>query len=166
MGHFPLARSKDPSTILQHLLSYPTPTLEHSREVILEYVLARESKLKEKKPGKGGKGTIAREHLEEIGKRMGEIEAGIPTHGRDADEEDTLAEMRALVLSLRLSLSYFTLPELAEQLSNTNLPLAMAERTLVQHVRRRVQGEGRWGVGRELAALESMVSFGPPSGSH
>jgi hypothetical protein len=158
MGHFPLARSKDPSTILQHMLSQPTPSVEHSREVILEYVLAREAKMREKRPGKGGKGTIAREHLEEVGKRMSEIEDGIPRHGRDEDEEDTLAEMRALVLSLRLSLSYFSLPELAEQLCNTNLPLAFAERTLVQHVRRRVQGEGRWGVGRELAMLESMVS--------
>jgi hypothetical protein len=62
-----------------------------------------------------------------------------------------------LCLSLRMSLSYFTLRELAGQIMLLNL--ADAERTLVQHIRRRVQGEGRWGVGKELEYVESLVSI-------
>ncbi|WVQ63417.1 uncharacterized protein L199_001570 [Kwoniella botswanensis] len=182
MGPFPLARSASPSTVLHHLLSQPPPSIEHSREVILEYVLAREMKLRDKKPGKGGKGTLGRDGFEEIGKRLGEIEAGLrgeSTNGmspkqnianisstsRDAyptpttENDLTLDENQqiglTLVLSLRMSLSYFTLQELANQL--LLLALADAERTLVQHIRRRVAGEGRWGVGKELEYVEALT---------
>ncbi|ORY31294.1 hypothetical protein BCR39DRAFT_527314 [Naematelia encephala] len=175
-GPFPLSRSASPETILHHLLSYPTPTLEHSREVILEYVLAREGKLKEKKPGRGGKGTLGRDGFEEISRRLGEIEDGLrglfSPRGPTADlpsssrnpypspkPDNELDESRqlglALLLSLRLSLSYFTLQELANQL--VVLPVADAERTLVQHIRRRVAGEGRWGVAKELEYVESIA---------
>jgi len=167
-GPFPLARSASPATILNHLLSRPTPSLEHSREVILEYVLARESKLKEKKPGRGGKGTVGRDGFEEIGKRLAEVEDGLreasPSSPRttitsQAETSQPLGKSQqiglTLILSLRMSLSYFSLRELADQL----LPLAIgdAEKVIVQHIRRRVQGEGRWGVGNELEYVEGLV---------
>ncbi|WWD20796.1 hypothetical protein CI109_105273 [Kwoniella shandongensis] len=183
MGPFPLARSASPVTILHHLLSQPPPSIEHSREVILEYVLAREGKLKEKKPGRGGKGTLGREGFDDIGKRLGEIEEGLTggsttspkqpissmpmasSSSRDAyptprsSRTQSLTENQqiglTLILSLRMSLSYFSLQELANQL--LSLALGDAERTLVQHVRRRVQGEGRWGVGKELEYVESLT---------
>ncbi|WVW80538.1 hypothetical protein I302_102523 [Kwoniella bestiolae CBS 10118] len=182
MGPFPLARSASPSTILHHLLSQPPPSIEHSREVILEYVLAREMKLRDKKPGKGGKGTLGRDGFEEIGKRLGEIEAGLrgettngmspkqhtstmssssrdayptPTTERDVTLDENQQIGLTLVLSLRMSLSYFTLQELANQL--LLLALADAERTLMQHIRRRVAGEGRWGVGKELEYVEALT---------
>jgi hypothetical protein len=56
-----------------------------------------------------------------------------------------------------MSLSYFTLQELADEL--LQLGVGDAERILVQHIRRRVQGEGRYGVGKELELVEEMVSF-------
>ncbi|WVQ86161.1 hypothetical protein IAT38_008329 [Cryptococcus sp. DSM 104549] len=200
MGPFPLARSASPATILHHLLSQPPPSIEHSREIILEYVLARELKLREKKSGRAGKGTLGREGFEDIGKRMGEIEDGLrggggesslggsgltsPKRGESTPMAmspsretaypspksprafsvgpgalDELNENQqiglTLVLSLRMSLSYFSLVELAEQLMQ--LALADAERTLVQHIRRRVPGEGRWGVGKELEYVESLT---------
>ena len=183
-GPFPLARSQSVQSILHHLLSKPTPSILHSREVILEYVLAREGKLREKKPGRGGKGTLSREGFEEISKRLSEIEDGLkgvqatsPRRGtfsrhdsiQDGSSESpypsplsppaNLDEARTigltLILSLRLSLSYFTLQGLAEQLLVLATP--DAERTLVQHIRRRVQSEGRFGVGKELEYLEILV---------
>jgi len=63
-----------------------------------------------------------------------------------------------LILSLRMSLSYFTLQELADQL--LSLAVGDAEKTLVQHIRRRVAGEGRWGVGKELEYVEGLVRSG------
>ncbi|KAK8850617.1 hypothetical protein IAR55_004536 [Kwoniella newhampshirensis] len=183
MGPFPLSRSASPLTILHHLLSQPPPSLENSREVILEYVLAREGKLKEKKSGRGGKGTLGRDGFEEIGKRLGEIEDGLTggpstspkqamtsmpmsaSSSRDAyptsrsSKTQSLNENQqiglTLILSLRMSLSYFSLQELATQL--LSLALGDAERTLVQHIRRRVPGEGRWGVGKELEYVESLT---------
>jgi hypothetical protein len=148
MGPFPLARSASTSTILHHLLLTPPPTIEHSREVILEYVLAREMKARDKKPGRGGKGTMGRDGFEEISKRLAEVESGLTT----GPEEN-----RQIGLTLILSLSYFTLQELADQL--LQLGVGDAERILVQHIRRRVQGEGRYGVGKELELVEEMVSF-------
>ncbi|WWC72666.1 uncharacterized protein I206_106630 [Kwoniella pini CBS 10737] len=142
----------------------------------------REMKLRDKKPGKGGKGTLGRDGFEDIAKRLGEVEAGLrgesfngsspkghastlSSSSREAyptpssDRERTLDENQqiglTLVLSLRMSLSYFTLQELASQL--LLLALADAERTLVQHIRRRVPGEGRWGVGKELDFVESLT---------
>ncbi|WRT70792.1 uncharacterized protein IL334_007791 [Kwoniella shivajii] len=178
MGPFPLARSASPATILHHLLSQPPPSIEHSREVVLEYVLAREMKLREKKPGRGGKGTLGKDGFEEISKRLGEIESGLrgeavnstspkqmmsimpdayPTPKSDKslglDENQQIG--LTLVLSLRMSLSYFTLQELTNQL--LLLALGDAERTLVQHIRRRVPGEGRWGIGKELEYVESLT---------
>ncbi|WWC92401.1 uncharacterized protein L201_007358 [Kwoniella dendrophila CBS 6074] len=182
MGPFPLARSASSATVLHHLLSQPPPSIEHSREVILEFVLAREMKLRDKKPGKGGKGTLGRDGFEDIGKRLGEVEAGLrgetpngmslkqststmTSHSRDpyptpsSESTPFLNENQqiglTLVLSLRMSLSYFTLQELANQL--LLLALADAERTLVQHIRRRIPGEGRWGVGKELEYVESLT---------
>ncbi|RXK41920.1 hypothetical protein M231_00641 [Tremella mesenterica] len=164
MGPFPLARSASPATVLHHLLSVPTPSIEHSREVILEYVLMREGKLKDKRPGKGGKGTLGRDSFEEISKRLGEIEdglrAGVSAKSvRRRSELDELDEPRKLglmlILSLRMSLSYFTLQEMADQLKE--LTVADAERMLVQHIRRRVSGEGRWGVGKELEYVENLT---------
>jgi len=143
-------------------LSQPPPSLEHSREVILEYVLAREQKAREKKPGRGGKGTIGKETFEEISARLGEVEDGLrgattspmgsPPRQLDAARQRDLA----LLLSIRLTLSYFTPRELAEQLLVLSVP--DAERALLQHIRRRVAGEGRWGVGKELEYVESLVS--------
>lgn len=160
-GPFPLSRSQSPITILHHLLSEPTPTIEHSREVILEYVLNRESKARERKPGRGGKGTLGRDSFEDISKRLGEIEDGLMRSSQnkqlsleDLDEPRQLG--MALVLSLRMSLSYFTFQELADQL--LQIPISVAEKVLVQHIRRRVEGEGRWGVGKELEYIESLVS--------
>ncbi|WWC65273.1 uncharacterized protein I303_107890 [Kwoniella dejecticola CBS 10117] len=182
MGPFPLARSASSATVLHHLLSQPPPSLEHSREVILEFVLAREMKLREKKPGKGGKGTLGRDGFEDIGKRLGEIEAGLrgesssgfspkghasslssssreayptPSSDRDLSLDENQQIGLTLLLSLRMSLSYFTLQELAGQL--LLLALGDAERTLVQHIRRRIPGEGRWGVGKELEFVESLT---------
>jgi hypothetical protein len=152
MGPFPLARSASTSTILHHLLLTPPPTIEHSREVILEYVLAREMKARDKKPGRGGKGTMGRDGFEEISKRLGEVESGLAT-GSEENRQIGLT----LILSLRMSLSYFTLQELADEL--LQLGVGDAERILVQHIRRRVQGEGRYGVGKELELVEEMVSF-------
>jgi hypothetical protein len=175
-----MSRSASPSTILHHLLSQPTPSIQHSRQVILEYVLGQEVKRREKRPGRAGKGTLGRDGFEEIGKRLGEIENGLRgelpssprTYGdstasssrnpypspklamHDLDEPRQIG--LTLILSLRMSLSYFSLQELAEQL--LELALEDAERTLVQHIRRRVQGEGRWGVGQELEYLENAVS--------
>lgn len=120
--------------------------MEHSREVILEFVLAREMKLKEKKPGRGGKGTLGRDGFEEIGARLGDVESQL-----DANDELN----RALLLSLRMSLSYFTLPGLAQRLLSSAVP--DAERILIQHIRKRVQGEGRYGVGKELLYVEELV---------
>jgi hypothetical protein len=162
-GPFPLARSASPQTILHHLLSTPAPPIHHSREVILEYVLSRELKLREKKSGKGGKGTLGREGFEEISKRIEEIEDGL--RGGPGSPGSSMSKMEmdeprqigmTLCLSLRMSLSYFTLQELADQIML--LGVADAERILVQHVRRRIQGEGRWGVGKELEFVESLVS--------
>lgn len=126
----------------------------------MEYVLSKETKARDKKPGKGGKGSLSREALEEISDRLTEIEQGLMSHeGRKLDLGD-LDEPRqlgmTLVLSLRMSLSYFTLQELSKQL--LKVPLGVAERILVQHIRRRVPGEGRWGVGKELEYLENLVS--------
>ena len=170
MGPFPLARSASPSTILSHLLSQPVPTLEHSREVILEYVLAREGKLREKKPGRGGRGTLGQDGFEDIGKRLGEVEDGLrggsitsprgtalnSTTQNGSDEFGQSQQTGlTLILSLRMSLAYFSLHELANQL--LLLAIADAERIIVQHIRRRVQGEGRWGVGKELESIETLV---------
>lgn len=172
-GPFPLARSQSPATIIQHLRSQPPPSIEHSREVILEYVLGREIKLKEKKPGRAGKGTLGRDGFEDISKRLKEVEDGLresvsptspirrpvdyngagPSRPRQVDENIQMG--LTLILSLRLSLSYFTLQELADQLLSLALP--DAERVIVQHIRRRVPGEGRYGVGRELQHVESIV---------
>ncbi|ORX40941.1 hypothetical protein BD324DRAFT_647844 [Kockovaella imperatae] len=181
-GPFPLARSQSVQTILHHLLSKPTPTLQHSREVILEFVLPKETKLRDKKPGRGGKGTLGREGFEEISKRLTEVEDGLRglsaasprraafarldgsteadnTSPSDLDEARTMG--LTLILSLRLSLSYFTLQDLATQL--LLLATSDAERALVQHIRRRVQGEGRFGVGKELDFLESLTIPQRPS---
>jgi hypothetical protein len=146
---------------LNHLLSQPVPEFSHSLEVIYEYLLIRENKLKEKKAGKGGKGTLSREALEDISARLTEIEHGLSfVNGRKLEKEE-LDEARALgmtlVLSLRMSFSYFTLPELAAQLLLVAVPVC--EGLLVQHIRRRVEGEGRWAVGNELEHLERMVSL-------
>jgi hypothetical protein len=156
-----LHRSQSPITILNHLLSQPVPEFSHSLEVIYEYLLIRENKLKEKKAGKGGKGTLSREALEDISARLTEIEHGLSfVNGRKLEKEE-LDEARALgmtlVLSLRMSFSYFTLPELAAQLLLVAVPVC--EGLLVQHIRRRVEGEGRWAVGNELEHLERMVSL-------
>ena len=175
MGPFPLSRSASPSTILTHLLSHPMPSLQHSREVILEYVLGREIKLREKKAGRGGKGTLGREGLEDISKRLGEVEDGLKVGTSTTPRGPTVRESRsmpqspmehepdgprqtglALILSLRMSLSYFSLQELANQL--LLLAIADAERVILQHIRRRLPGEGRWGVGNELEYVEGLVS--------
>jgi hypothetical protein len=156
MGPFPLARSASPTTILHHLLSSPPPTIERSREIILEYVLGRELKIREKKPGPGGRGTIGRDGFEEISKRLAEIEDELRASASpDLDEARQIG--LTLILSLRMTLSYFTLQELADQLDQLNI--ADAERILVQHIRRRVQGEGRYGVGSELEYVESLVGI-------
>lgn len=179
VGPFPLARSASVATILSHLLATPPPSIQHSREIILEYVLAREAKFKEKKPGRAGKGTMGREAFEDIAKRMGELEdflrensaSSPPTSpSRDvypsprrpprSSQAQLLNENQqiglTLILSLRMSLSYFTLQELANQLML--VALGDAERMLIQHIRRRVPGEGRWGVGKELEYVEGLVS--------
>lgn len=115
--------------------------------------MARETRLREKKPGRGGKGTLDREGLEDVGARLGEVEDGLQPGAQEMDEARQMG--LALILALRMSLSYFTLPALAKQLLLLAVP--DAERVLVQHVRRRVEAEGRYGVGKELAYLESMV---------
>lgn len=179
VGLFPLARSASIATILNHLLATPPPSIQHSREVVLEYVLSREAKLKEKKPGRAGKGTLGREAFEDIAKRMGELEDSLrgnsasrpsTSPSRDAypSPRESPRQLKAqllnenqqigltLILSLRMSLSYFTLQELANQLML--VALGDAERMLIQHIRRRVSGEGRWGVGKELEYVERLVS--------
>jgi hypothetical protein len=148
-------------TILNHLLSQPVPEFSHSLEVMYEYLSIRENKLKEKKAGRGGKGTLSREALEDISAKLTEIENGLVfVDGRRLDKEE-LDEARALgmtlVLSIRMSFSYFTLPELAAQLLLVAIPIC--ESLLVAHIKRRVEGEGRWAVGNELEHLERMVSF-------
>lgn len=160
--------STTPAAVLHYLLSTPTPTILNSRKVILEYVLNRETRLREKKHGLGGKGTLGRDSFEEIAARLGEIEDGLRGTGSLVgpnaaavpavpDEElDTPRKTGlALILSLRMLLSYFTLPDLARQLLCQHP--SDAERTLVQHIRRRVGGEGRYNVGRELEFVESLV---------
>ena len=134
-------------------MSSPEP-FSRSREVVLEYVLARETKLKEKKPGRGGKGTLDREGLEDVGARLGEVEDGllVGSQGMIEDRQMSLA----LILAIRMSLSYFTLPALGKQLLTLAIP--DAERVLVQHIRRRVEAEGRYGIGKEIEHLESIVS--------
>nr|ODN95966.1 hypothetical protein L204_03657 [Cryptococcus depauperatus CBS 7855] len=180
MGPFPLVKSSSTATILNHLMSLPPPSIQHSREVILEYVLARETKLKEKKAGRAGKGTLGREGFEDLARRMGELEEALrgdsttikreatpsspsrdlyPTPRSPQQLQQSLNENQqiglTLILSLRMSLSYFTLQEVAGQL--LLLALGDAERMLVQHIRRRVPGEGRWSVGKELEYIESLV---------
>lgn len=147
-------------TILNHLLSQPVPPFSHSLEVIYEYLSIRENKLKEKKAGKGGKGTLSKEALEDISARLTEIENGLVfVDGRRLDK-DELDEPRALgmtlVLSIRMSFSYFTLQEIAAQLLLVAIPTC--ESLLVTHIKRRVEGEGRWAVGNELEHLERIVS--------
>lgn len=154
---------------MNYLLSTPTPSILNSRKVILEYVLAREARLREKKHGLGGKGTLGRDSFEDIAARLGEIENGLRGTGSlvgfnaaavpavpDEELDDPRKTGLALILSLRMLLSYFTLPDLARQLLCQHP--SDAERTLVQHVRRRVPGEGRYNVGRELEFVESLVS--------
>lgn len=161
--------SASTSTLLLYLTSTPTPSIQRAREAFLEYVLNREARLREKRPGRGGKGTLGREGFEEIAGSLAEIEDGLRGTGILAekgivrnhfvpDEElDSARQLGlALVLSLRMLLSYFTLPELARQI--LALPPGDAERTLVQHIRRRVGGEGRYAVARELEHVESLVS--------
>lgn len=156
MGPFPLSRSASPVTILHHLLSQPPPSVEHSREVILEYVLSREAKLRDKKPGRGGKGTLGREGFEDVARKLAEIEDGLKLPGIDAMQLSTNRQTGlALILSLRMSLSYFTSVELGFQLLKLHTP--DAERVITQHIRKRVEGEGRYGVGQELEQLEDMV---------
>ncbi|KAL7420865.1 hypothetical protein Q5752_004819 [Cryptotrichosporon argae] len=172
-GPFPLARSQSPSSVAAHLLSRPAPSIARAREVVLEYVFAREARLRDKRPGRGGKGTLGRDGFDDLARRLGEVEDALragavasPTSSpaRDRQQAPPLAladldEPRRvglmLVLSLRMSLSYFTLQEVAKEL--LELALGDAERTLVQHIRRRVAGEGRYGVGKELEAIESMT---------
>lgn len=154
--------------MLAYLLSEPTPSVQQARDVILEYVLSREAKLRDKKPGRGGKGTLGRDGFEEIGTLLGEIEDGLRGRGPLATgrnmtaaqaPDDELPPARqlglALVLSLRMLLSYFTLTDLGRQLLSQTPQDAV--RTLVQHIRRRVPGEGRFNVGRELEYIESLV---------
>lgn len=169
LGSGPLASaSTSPSAVLNYLLSTPPPSLTNSRQVILEYVLHREARLREKKHGPGGKGTLGRESFEEIAGRLGEIEDGLRGTGPlvspststvpavpDEELDDPRKTGLALILSLRMLLSYFTLPDLARQLLCQHP--TDAERTLVQHIRRRVHGEGRYNVGRELEFVESLV---------
>lgn len=157
--------STTPHTVLKYLLSSPVPSLLTARKVILEYVLNREARLREKKPGIGGKGTLGRDSFEEIGARLGEIEDGLRGTGvlvgthvpavPDEELDDPRKMGLALILSLRMLLSYFTLPDLARQLLLQHP--TDAERTLVQHIRRRVPGEGRYNVGRELEFVESLT---------
>lgn len=157
--------------MLAYLLAEPMPPVHQSRKVLLEYVLSREARLREKKHGRGGKGTLGREGFEELADRMGEIEEGLrgtgplahasrmPRHNGPVEDEDLSPARQtglALVLSLRMLLSYFTLPDLAKQLLQQTPQ--DAERTLVQHIRRRVAGEGRYSVGKELEYVESLVS--------
>lgn len=161
--------SASTTTLLRYLTSEPTPSIQRAREAILEYVLNREARIREKKPGRGGKGTLGREGFEEIATSLAEIEDGLRGTGTLAERgvvrdhfvpDDELDGARqlglALVLSLRMLLSYFTLPDLARQI--LALPPSDAERTLVQHIRRRVAGEGRYAVARELEYVESLVS--------
>lgn len=119
--------------------------------------MGRESKLREKKHGRGGKGTLGREGFEEIASKMAEVEEGLRLPGIDNTELSQNRQLGlALVLSLRMSLSYFSLQELGNQLLKLATP--DAERVIVQHVRKRVQGEGRYRIGKELEYLEDMVS--------
>lgn len=148
--------SASPVTILHHLLSSPEP-FSRSREIVLEYVLAREGKLREKKLGKGGKGTLDREGLEDVAARLGEVEEGLQPGIQGMDEARQMG--LALILALRMSFSYFTLPALGKQLLVLAVP--DAERVLVQHIRRRVEAEGRYGVGKELEYLESLTVSRP-----
>ncbi|BEJ14602.1 hypothetical protein CspHIS471_0403690 [Cutaneotrichosporon sp. HIS471] len=160
--------STTPQAVLNYLLSSPEPSLLTARKVILEYVLNRETRLREKKHGTGGKGTLGRDSFEEIGARLGEIEDGLRGTGvlvgahtaavpavPDEELDDPRKMGLALILSLRMLLSYFTLPDLARQLLLQHP--TDAERTLVQHIRRRVPGEGRYNVGRELEFVESLT---------
>lgn len=162
--------STTPQAVLNYLLSSsPAPSLLTARKVILEYVLNREARLREKKHGIGGKGTLGRDCFEEISARLTEIEDGLRGTGvlvgghaaavpsvPDEELDDPRKMGLALILSLRMLLSYFTLPDLARQLLLQHP--TDAERTLVQHIRRRVPGEGRYNVGRELEFVESLVS--------
>ena len=136
------------------------PEFSHSLEVIYEYLLLRENKLKEKKAGRGGKATLSREALEDISARLTEIENGLSfVNGRKLEKEeldDSRALGMTLILSLRMSYSYFTLQELASQLLLVAIPVC--EGLLVAHIKRRVEGEGRWAVGNELEHLERIVS--------
>jgi hypothetical protein len=146
--------------VLTFLLSTPTPDIQRSREVVLEYVLARETRLRDKKPGRGGKGTLGRDGFEEIAVRLGEIEDGLRGKGplasvgrRAAPAPGTpdaeLAPPRQMGLAL--------VRQLLSQ------PPSDAVRTLVQHIRRRVPGEGRFGVGRDLEYLESLTLHRRPA---
>jgi hypothetical protein len=63
----------------------------------------------------------------------------------------------SLVLSLRLSLSYFSTQELNDQL--LLLPLQDAELALRMYVKRRLPGDGRWSVCKALEALEGNVGL-------
>ncbi|TXT13035.1 hypothetical protein VHUM_01436 [Vanrija humicola] len=164
------AHSASPATILAHLVSKPTPSVQQMREVVLEYVITRETRLRERKYGRGGKGTLGRDGFEEIAGHINEIEEGLRGKGQlagprgvvlanpvasdeELDEERQIA--LALLLSLRMLLSYFTLADLARQLLRQTP--TDAERTLVQHLRRRVAGEGRFGVGKELEYVEGLT---------
>jgi hypothetical protein len=128
--------------------------------VVYEYLSIRENKLKEKKYGKGGKGTLSREALEDMSARLTEIEDGLcHVDGRRLEKEEldnARTRGMTLVLSIRMSFSYFTLQELSTQLLLIDIPTC--EGLLVHHIKRRVEGEGRWSVGNELEHLERIVS--------
>lgn len=106
---------------------------------------------------------MGRDGFEDIGRKLGEVEDGLRPHTHptptsanlELDEPRKIGMM--LILSLRMSLSYFSLRELADQL--LVLGIADAERALVQHIRRRVAGEGRFGVGKELEHVQGLVSL-------
>jgi hypothetical protein len=113
-------------------------------------------KIRDKKPGRGGKGTLGREGFEDIARRLSEVEDGLRLPDVDSMQLSSNRQMGlALILSLRMSLSYFTSMEVGYQLLKLGTP--DAERVIVQHIRKRVAGEGRYALGKELDHLEFIV---------
>lgn len=112
--------------------------------------------MREKKHGRGGKGTLGRDGFEDIASKLAEVEEGLRLPGIDTMQLSSNRQTGlALILSLRMSLSYFTPTEMGHQLLKLATP--DAERVIVQHIRKRVAGDGRYAIGMELLHLEHMV---------
>lgn len=146
------SKSSSKAQVAAVLLRCPDEiSLGKAREVLSEWAFAMEIKIQSASGtgdgvGRGGKGTIASSGYEDIATKFKEV-TGVLVNPP--------AEVSALLLALRLQLSYLTLDELHNELKT--LHLEDAETVLRQWVKRRLPGDGRYAVGKALDKLEFDV---------